>query len=76
MKLYKLMIAAGVLASLTVAGCATVAPAGGHFAASSQASQDLFRCRFEQPGRGERMLKLKPKQPAVAACLARAANTR
>jgi predicted small secreted protein len=76
MKLYKLMFAAGVLASLAVSGCATVVPAGGRFAATGQASQDLFRCRFEQPGRGERMLKLKPQQPAVAACLARAANTR
>jgi hypothetical protein len=59
-----------------VSGCATIAPAGDRFAASKLASQDLFRCRFEQPGRGERMLKLKPQQPAVAACLARVANTR
>ena len=73
MKLKKPTLAAGLLALLTLAGCASFHAAPDRVAAAGQAPQDLFRCRFEQPGRGERMLKLKPTQPAVAGCLARAA---
>jgi hypothetical protein len=76
MKLKKQLVAAALVASLTLAGCASLQPASGRVAASGQGSQELFRCRFEQPGRGERMLKLGAKQPAVAACLARATTTR
>jgi hypothetical protein len=74
MKLKKVTLATGLLATLVLAGCASLQPATGRVAASGQATQDLFRCRFEQPGRGERMLKLSAKQPAVAGCLARASG--
>jgi hypothetical protein len=76
MKLKNTTLAAGLLASLLLAGCASLHPATDSVAASGQATHDLFRCRFEQPGRGERMLKLSAKQPAVAGCLARAAAAR
>ncbi len=74
MKPKKMTLAAGLLATLVLAGCASLHPATDRVAASGQATQDLFRCRFEQPGRGERMLKLSAKQPAVAGCLARSSG--
>jgi hypothetical protein len=35
-------------------------------------AEQLFRCRFGQPGRGSRILMLPATNPAIAGCLARA----
>ena len=64
--LYAAVIATGLLAALLLSGCASLS-------AGNTRQQQLFACRFEQPGRGERMLKLDASHPAVAACMARAA---
>ena len=66
MKVKELTIAMGLLAALALGGCASLS-------AGNASQRQLFACRFEQPGRGERMLKLDASHPAVAACMARAA---
>lgn len=60
-------VAVAALSALA-AGCASYPPPSARVAAQRQA---LMACRFEQTGRGDRLLKSSRSNPAVAACLAR-----
>jgi len=62
-----------VVRSDTVAGLAAAAQAASIRAAAYQHS--LWQCRFEQPGRPDRMLNRPVTDPAIAACLARNARS-
>jgi hypothetical protein len=71
-----LAISAGCLIA---SGAATAANAHSSHALATPAvnvaayrNEQLFRCRFEKPGRGERVLKPAASDPHIAACLGRA----
>lgn len=69
MESVKCTVARALLAMLVLAG-ATVADA--REARSDRAGRaELYACRFEQPGRGDRLLLRPARDPAVEACLAR-----
>jgi hypothetical protein len=72
MKLTKQIVAACLLATLALGGCASLgSPAGQANSARNASTRALFSCRFEQPGRGDRMLNRPARDPAIAACMAR-----
>jgi hypothetical protein len=72
MKLTKQIVAACLLASLALGGCASLGgPNGTAHGAYGASTRALFSCRFEQPGRGDRMLNRPARDPAIAACMAR-----
>jgi hypothetical protein len=67
MKIVTRFLAVLGLATLSV-GCASLPPPSAHALAARQA---LMACRFEQPGRGDRLSRGGRSDPAIAACLAR-----